>query len=75
MNDLWLKKNPFMSIWLSGVGKVMGVARRQTGEAVIREGSRARTPAPALTAHQVTGFWTHTVAKPPSGLRKRRTPR
>jgi hypothetical protein len=29
MSNPWLKKNPFMSLWLSGANKVAGSARAQ----------------------------------------------
>jgi hypothetical protein len=49
MANPWLKKNPFMSMWLSGANAVAGRARGQT---------TAQTRA-ALTK-QVTQFWSGT---------------
>ena len=37
----WLKKNPFMSMWLSGANKVAGAARGLAAAAVKREATRA----------------------------------
>ena len=37
MKNPWLKKNPLMSLWLSGANKVAGAARGQAAAAVKRE--------------------------------------
>lgn len=43
MKNPWLKKNPFMSMWLSGAnriaGTVRGQARRQVNAAVTKAGN------------------------------------
>lgn len=75
MGNPWLKKNPFMSLWLSGANKVMGSARGQATAAMKREANKAGAAASAAAAKQVTDFWTQTVTKPPPNARKRRTPR
>jgi len=75
MSNPWLKKNPFMSLWLSGANKLMGSARGQATAAVKREASKASAAMTEAAAQQVTEFWTNTRAKPPAAARKRRTPR
>ncbi len=46
----WTKKNPFMSLWLSGANSVAGRARGQATAAVKREQTRL--------SRQATRFWT-----------------
>lgn len=75
MSNPWLKKNPFMSMWLSGANKAMGSARGQASAAVKREASAVGSAVTAAAAQQVTEFWTNTLAKPPTAVRKRRTAR
>lgn len=75
MSNPWLKKNPFMSLWLSGANKVMGSARGQASAAVKREASKVASAASAAAAQQVTEFWASTLTKPTAAARKRRKPR
>lgn len=74
MKNPWLKKNPFMSMWLSGANKVMGSARGQATATLKREANKAGAAATAAAAQQVTEFWTPTLTKP-KAARKRRKPR
>ena len=37
MNNPWLKKNPFMSMWLSGANKIAGSARSQVAAETKRQ--------------------------------------
>ena len=73
MSNPWLKKNPFLSLWLSGANAVAGAARgkvtaeinRQTkaaSAAVVKEFTAA-SPAPAQPAKP---------AKRAAAVRKRR---
>lgn len=41
----WLKKNPFMSMWLSGANRLAGAMRGQTTAQVKRQVSAAATKA------------------------------
>ncbi len=75
MNNPWLKKNPFMSRWLSSAHKVMGRARGQVNAAVKRESQHAVAAATTAATHQVTEFWINASPKPLDAARKRRTPR
>ena len=58
MSNPWLKRNPFLSLWLSGANKVMGSARGQINAALKREASKAGAPMTEAATRQVTGFWT-----------------
>ena len=53
MKNPWLKKNPFMSMWLSGANKVAGAARGLVTAAVKREATRATKDAVAAGTKQV----------------------
>jgi len=75
MSNPWLKKNPFMSLWLSGANKAMSTARGQASSAVKRDACKVGAAVSAAAAQQVTEFWTNTLTKPPAAARKRRTPR
>ena len=68
MKNPWLKKNPLMSLWLSGANKVAGAARGQAAAAVKREATRAAQDAVAEGTRQVLDFWGGT----PRGLPKPR---
>jgi len=50
MTNPWLKKNPFMSLWLSSANKVMGRARGRATAAVKREAGNAGAAAHASSA-------------------------
>jgi len=48
MTNPWLKKNPFMSLWLSGANSVanrargqMTVAAKQQGRKIVKQATRA----------------------------------
>mgnify|MGYP003288939198 CR=1 FL=1 len=60
MTNPWLKKNPWLSIWMSGANAVLGSARgRATAE--------ARRQATATTTHaakEAVRFWTSVMAPP-----------
>ena len=57
MKNPWLKKTPFMSMWLSGANKVAGAARGLATAAVKREATRASKEAAAEGTKQVLDFW------------------
>ena len=57
MKNPWLKKNPLMSLWLSGAHKVAGAVRGQAAAAVKREATRATEDAVAEGTRQVLDFW------------------
>lgn len=57
MKNPWLKKNPFMSMWLSGAHRVVGAARGLAAAAVKRETTQASKVAAAEGTKQVLDFW------------------
>lgn len=54
MPNPWLKKNPFMSLWLSTANAVAGKARNQAAASARRQSQAAITQA----AQEVMSFWT-----------------
>jgi hypothetical protein len=67
MKNPWLKKNPLMSMWLSGANTVLNSARgratsegKRQGASVMAEGSR-----------QMVRFWTGAMAG--SAFKKKRS--
>ena len=60
MTNPWLKKNPGLSMWMSGANAVLGSARgRATAE--------ARRQATAMTTHaakETMRFWTSAMTPP-----------
>ncbi|CAN7779846.1 hypothetical protein LJR267_010206 [Paraburkholderia hospita] len=57
MTNLWMKKNPFLSMWLSGANALVGSARAQATAAAKRE---------------VANFWTVALTPPKRRKRKAR---
>ena len=57
MKNPWLKKNPFMSMWMSGAYKVAGAARGLAAAAVKREATQASKVAVAEGTKQVLDVW------------------
>ena len=73
MKNPYTKKNPFMSMWLSGANKVAGAARGRAIAAVKREATKATTNAGAAGAKQVLDFWSGAFGAPTkAGAKKRR---
>ena len=69
MKNPWLKKNPLMSMWLSGANAVAGSARSRA----TAEGKRQAATAMTKGMKQVTDFWSGAlVAKPSAKRRKKR---
>jgi hypothetical protein len=66
MSNPWLKKNPFMSMWLTAANKAAGSARGQATSALRREVAASQAEA----TRQVLDFW---AGKPGSqAARKKR---
>jgi hypothetical protein len=73
MTNPWLKKNPFMSLWLSGANRIAGSARGQVAAEVKRQTALATQKA----ATDLIKFWSGAAktAVPPAAVkRKRRRP-
>jgi hypothetical protein len=68
MANPWLKKNPFMSMWLSGANAAAGSPR---GHAV---GQAKRQAATAMTkaTNDIFSAWMGGLAPPPAKTRKRK---
>ncbi|SNT24748.1 hypothetical protein SAMN06265795_11917 [Noviherbaspirillum humi] len=69
MKNPWTKKNPFLSMWLSGANAVAGAGRsrakagaKRAGQAAIAEGVK-----------QAADFWTGAWLQPPKKKKRRRT--
>jgi hypothetical protein len=65
----WTKKNPFMSMWLSGANALVGSARGRT----IAEAKRQTSLLAAEGTRQMIKFWTDVPIATPK--RKRRKSR
>lgn len=69
MKNPWTKKNPLMSMWLSGANAVAGSARRRIAAESKRQSSAMMTRG----MKQVTDFWCGVLdTKPPAKKRKKR---
>jgi hypothetical protein len=68
MANPWLKKNPFMSMWLSGANAVAGSLRGHAAGQVKRQTTTAMTKA----TKDVLDFWTAGLAAPATKPRTRK---
>jgi len=71
MKNPWTKKNPFMSMWLSGANSAIGKARGHATAAAKRESKKAASTATTVGTKQVLNFWAN-ILKPPTTRRKPR---
>jgi hypothetical protein len=67
MKNPWTKKNPFMSMWLSGANAIAGSARSRA----IAEGRRQTATMMTTSARQITDFWTGALLTPPPKRKKK----
>ena len=70
MRNPWLKKNPFMSMWLSGANKIAGSARSQVAAEAKRQINHALAQATEKNAKRWFGT---PVASRPKAKAKSRT--
>lgn len=68
MSNPWLKKNPFLSIWLSGANAVAGAAQGRARNTA----RRGATTATRQAAEAVVNAWLTPFAAPKPRRRKRR---
>lgn len=61
MSNPWIKKNPFMSMWMSGANAMLGFARGH-GHVAARRQASAMT---AAATDQVTRFWSSLLKPAP----------
>ena len=71
MKNPWTKKNPFMSMWLSGANAVAGSARSR----VAAESKRQTKAIADEATRSVIGFWSGVMAPPPAAKRRKKTGR
>lgn len=68
MKNPWMKKNPFMSMWLSGANAVAGSVRSRTQA----EANRQATTMMTQGMQEMLKFWSGGVmSSPPAKKRKR----
>jgi hypothetical protein len=67
MRNPWLKKNPLMSMWLSGANAVMGSARSRA----TAEGKRQAAVIMAEGTKQMVRFWTGGLMAPAPRKKKK----
>ena len=66
MSNPWLKKNPFMSMWLSGANSVANSARGRVAAEVKRQSTTAANQA----ISGLFGIWTKAMTATPATKRK-----
>jgi hypothetical protein len=66
MKNPWTKRNPFMSLWLSGANSIAGTARGR----VTAEGRRQATAMMNEGAKQAIIFWSNLFAPQPTSTRR-----
>lgn len=69
MKNPWTKKNPFMSMWLSGANSVAGAARGR----VAAESKRQTNAFAHEATRQVVDFWSGVLT--PTATKPRKKPR
>jgi uncharacterized protein YggE len=62
MKNPWLKKNPFLSMWLSGANAVAGSARSRA----TAQGKRQAKALITSTNRQVANYWTEAFGLAPA---------
>jgi hypothetical protein len=72
MKNPWIKKNPFLSMWLSGANAVGGAARSQASAAIQRELTRTSRSAGADASAQIVDFWSAALGAPAKPKKRRR---
>lgn len=75
MTNPWLKKNPFMSLWLSGANTVAGSMRGHAAAQVKRQAAAAkRQAAAAMTKAKkdILSLWSGALAPSPPAKRKKK---
>ena len=68
MSNPWLKKNPFMSMWLSGANSVANSARGRVAAEVKRQSTTAANKA----VSDWLGIWTTALTAAPATKRRRK---
>lgn len=71
MKNPWLKKNPLMSMWLSGANTVANSARAH----MTAEAKRQTASLMTQSTKQVNDFWTSALAPKPAAKKPRKRTR
>jgi hypothetical protein len=74
MSNPWLKKNPFMSMWLSGANSVANTARGQIAAEAKRQSTAAVTKATSDMFAAWPGLMTPAKAKAKAKRKRNRFP-
>lgn len=69
MKSPWTRKNPFLSMYLSGANAVAGAARSRATAEVRRQASTMM----ARSLKQMAGWWSGTLSAPAPKRRKRKS--
>jgi hypothetical protein len=67
MSNPWLKKNPFMSMWLSGANRVANTARGK----ITAEAKRQSTAAVTKATNDMLGAWSGAITGAPKRKKRR----
>ncbi|HEX7501091.1 MAG TPA: hypothetical protein VF524_12415 [Polyangia bacterium] len=70
MSNPWLKKNPFMSMWLSGANSVTNAARGR----ITAEAKRQANAAISRATSDMVSAWTGVTTAPSSKRKRNRFP-
>jgi len=68
MSNPWLKKNPFMSMWLTAANTAAGRGRGQATSAARRQVAATQ----AEVTRQIVDFWTGKPSSQAAGRKRRR---
>jgi hypothetical protein len=68
MKNPWTKKNPLMSMWMSGANAVAGRVRSRA----TAEGKRQAATMMTKGAKQMVNFWSKALTPPPAPRKKKR---
>jgi hypothetical protein len=68
MKNPWIRKNPFLSMWLSGANAVAGSVRGKATAYARKQAASAMTQG----TKAVTDFWMDALLPPKPGKRKKR---
>ena len=72
MTNPWLKKNPFMSMWMSAANQAVNRARGQVTAAVRRETKKAAADAAEAGFKHLNDRWPGPLLRTPTAPTKRR---
>ena len=68
MSNPWLKKNPYMSMWLSAANRAGNTARGT----ITSEAKRQTTAAVSQASRDIFGFWTEALTAGSKSSRKKK---